>query len=152
MAWSRTAYRLTFPDHGRRHRHASGDQPPPRATRPRPISVRLELDGGTATVYIAGELDLTTTPELARHLEQVQARQPRRLVLDLSEVSFIDVAAARLLSGATGPQPPGATCPQPPVATGPRPAAAPPVLRRASPEARRVLALTGFDSLCEFDD
>jgi anti-anti-sigma factor len=144
MAWSRTAYRLTFPDHDRRHRHASGDRPPPRATRPRPISVRLELDGGTATVYIGGELDLTTTPELARHLEQVQARQPRRLVLDLSEVSFIDVAAARLLSGATGPRPAGAT--------GPRPAAAPPVLRRASPEARRVLALTGFDSLCEFDD
>jgi anti-sigma B factor antagonist len=136
MAWSRTAYRLTFPAHDRRHRHASGDRPPPRAARPRPISVRLELDAGTATVYIAGELDLTTTPELARHLEQVLARQPRRLVLDLSGVSFIDVAAARLLSGATGL----------------RPAAAPPVLRRASPEARRVLALTGFDSLCEFDD
>jgi STAS domain len=152
MAWSRTAYRLTFPAHDRRHRHASGDRPPPRAARPRPISVRLELDAGTATVYIAGELDLTTTPELARHLEHVLARQPRRLVLDLSGVSFIDVAAARLLSGATGPRPAGATGPRPPGATGPRPAAAPPVLRRASPEARRVLALTGFDSLCEFDD
>ena len=136
MAWSRTAYRLALPDNDRRHRHASGDRPPPRATRPRPISVRLEVEGGTATVYIAGELDLTTTPELARHLEQVLARQPRRLVLDLSGVSFVDVAAARLLSGAAGPG----------LAAGPR------VLRRASPEARRVLALTGFDSLCEFDD
>src|SRR5579859_1261040 len=104
MVWSRTAYRITCPEPDRRHRHASGDHPPPRATRPRPISVRLELDGGTATVYIAGELDLTTTPELARHLEQVLARQPRRLVLDLSGVSFVDVAAARLLSGATGPR------------------------------------------------
>lgn len=108
MAWSRTAYRL----------------------------VHQDLRDGTATLVLAGELDLTAVPALARHLEQALAQRPRRLVLDLTQVTVLDVAAARLLAGATRPQP----------ATGP------PVLRRAGPEARRILALTGLDALCEFDD
>jgi anti-sigma B factor antagonist len=108
MAWSHTAYRL----------------------------VHTELLDGTATVTFAGELDLTVVPALARDLEQVLAQQPRRLVLDLTRVTFVDVAAARLLAGSTRP----------------RPAAGRPVLRRAGPEARRILALTGLDALCEFDD
>ena len=108
MAWSRTPYRL----------------------------VQHELVDGTATLAWAGELDLTAVPALAKHLEQALAGQPRRLVLDLTRVTFADVAAARLLAGATRGQP----------------AAGPPVLRRAGPEVRRILALTGLDSLCEFDD
>jgi anti-sigma B factor antagonist len=108
MAWSRSAYRL----------------------------VHAELLDGTATVVLAGELDLTTVPALTRDLEQVLARQPQRLVLDLTRVTFVDVAAARLLTGATRPPP----------------AAGRPVLRRAGPEARRILALTGLDALCDFDD
>ncbi|HEY0718173.1 MAG TPA: STAS domain-containing protein [Streptosporangiaceae bacterium] len=132
MAWSQTAYRLADLDRDHRHRH--GDRPPPRATRAR-ISVRPQLADGTATVVVAGELDLTTTPVLARHLDQIMARQPRRLVIDLAQVSFIDVAAARLISGATRSLP----------------SAGPPVLRKPSPEARRVLALTGFGALCDFE-
>ncbi|HEY2238138.1 MAG TPA: STAS domain-containing protein [Streptosporangiaceae bacterium] len=108
MAWSRTAYRL----------------------------VHQDLRDGTATLAFAGELDLTVVPALAQQLEQALAQQPRRLVLDLTEVTFVDVAAARLLAEATRLQP----------------AAGPPVLRRPGPEARRILALTGFDALCEFDD
>jgi len=108
MAWSRTAYRL----------------------------VHQDLRDGTATLVFAGELDLSAAPALARHLEQTVAQQPARLVLDLTQVTFVDVAAARLLAGATRLQP----------------AAGPPVLRRAAPEARRILALTGLDALCEFDD
>ena len=108
MAWSRTAYRL----------------------------VQQDLRDGTATLAFAGDLDLTTAPALTRHLEQAVAQQPRRLVLDLTQVTFVDVAAARLLAGATRAQP----------------AAGPPVLRQAGPEARRILALTGLDSLCEFGD
>ena len=131
MAWSRIAYRLVDLDRDRRHRH--GDRPPPRAPR---LSVRQELADGTATMVITGELDLTTIPVLTWYLEQLLARSPRRLVFDLTAVTFIDVAAARLLAGTTRPQP----------------AAGPPVLRRAGPETRRVLALTGLDALCQFDD
>ena len=108
MAWSRTTYQL----------------------------IHQELPDGTTILVLAGDLDLTTVPALTWDLEQALARPPRRLVLDLARVTFVDVAAARLLAGS------------------PRslPAAGPPVLRRASPEARRVLALTGLDSLCVFDD
>jgi anti-sigma B factor antagonist len=108
MAWSRSAYRL----------------------------VHQDLLDGTATLVFAGELDLNAVPALTRDLAQALAGQPRQLVLDLTRVTFVDVAAARLLAGATRPEP----------------AAGPPVLRRAGPEARRILALTGLDALCEFDD
>ena len=134
MAWSRTAYRFVHQDRDHRHRHA--DRPPPRGGRGRQLSVRQELTEGTATVVITGELDLTTTPALARHLEQILAQGPRRLVIDLTHVTFIDVAAARLISGATGL----------------RPGTGRPVLRRPSPEARRVLELTGLDALCELEE
>jgi anti-sigma B factor antagonist len=108
MAWSRTTYRL----------------------------VQQTMLDGTATLVLAGELDLNSVPALAGDLDRVLARRPRRLVLDLTRVTFVDVAAARLLAGATRSQP----------------AAGPPVLRCPVPEARRILALTGLDALCEFDD
>jgi anti-anti-sigma factor len=134
MAWSRTAYRSVHRDRDHRHRHA--DRPPRRAARGRPLSVRHELAGGTATVVITGELDLTTTPVLVQHLEQILAQGSRRLVIDLAQVTFIDVAAARLISGATGP----------------RPGTGRPILRRPSPEARRVLELTGLVALCDLEE
>jgi len=108
MAWSRTTYQL----------------------------VQQELPDGTTVLLLAGDLDLTTVPALTWDLEQALARPPRRLVLDLARVTFVDVAAARVLAGSTRQQS----------------AAGPPVLRWASPEARRILALTGLDALCEFDD
>jgi anti-anti-sigma factor len=131
MAWSRTAYRLVDLDRDRRHRH--GDRPPPRAPR---LSVRQELADGTATMVITGELDLTTIPVLTWHLEQLLARSPRRLVFDLTAVTFIDVAAARLISGATRSLP----------------GAGPPVVRRPGPAARRVLELTGLGALCDLEE
>src|ERR1700760_4607210 len=100
MAWSRTAYRLP-------HQHLRGRAPPPE---------------------VAGDLDLTTAPALTRHLEQAVAQQPRRLVLDLTQVTFVDVAAARLLAGANRLPPPG-----PPRA---RPAGAPPGRSGAPPHSR----------------
>lgn len=42
-------------------------------------------------IRAAGELDLTTVPHLARELRTVGARsEPPRLVVDLTEVSFMD--------------------------------------------------------------
>ena len=68
---------------------------------PRPWSVPMELlvnskewptevDGTTATVAIAGELDLATAPPLRDHLSHLYASGVRNFVLDCSEVSFID--------------------------------------------------------------
>jgi anti-anti-sigma factor len=134
MAWSSTAHQFAELEHDRRHRH--GDRPPPRAARPPRLSVRSELAGGTATLVITGELDLITVTALAWQLDQVLAQAPARLVFDLTRVAFVDVAAARLISGATRTLP----------------AAGRPVLRQASPETRRVLELTGFARLCEFEE
>jgi len=134
MAWSSTAHQFAELEHDRRHRH--GDRPPPRAARPPRLSVRSELAGGTATLVITGELDLITIPALAWQLDQVLAQSPDRVVFDLTRVAFVDVAAARLISGATRALP----------------RAGRPVLRRPSPEARRVLELTGLAQLCEFEE
>jgi anti-anti-sigma factor len=134
MVRSSAANRLAELDRDRRHRQ--GDRPPPRAARPPRLSVRPELAGGTATLVISGELDLITIPALAWQLDQVLAQSPTRVVFDLTRVAFVDVAAARLLSGATQTLP----------------GAGRPVLRRPSLEARRVLELTGLARLCEFEE
>lgn len=134
MAWSPTTHRFAKLDRDRRHRY--GDRPPPRAARPPRLSIHPELADGTATLVISGELDLITIPALAWQLDQVLAQSPARLVFDLTRVAFVDVAAARLISGATQTLP----------------SAGRPVLRRPSLEARRVLELTGFARLCEFEE
>jgi anti-anti-sigma factor len=131
MGWSHS-YRIVHRFHDRRHRR--GD----RALRPahiRHLSLRPGLIAGSVTVVISGELDLLSTPSLAEHLDQILASSPRHLVFDLSRVSFIDCAAARLIAG-TETSLPGDQRP---------------VLRRAAPEVRRVLALTGLDARCELD-
>lgn len=138
MASSCTHYGLVDAERDRRHRY--GDRPPPRVTRNPHVSIRPELAGGTATLVITGELDLISVPELTWHLEQLLAQLPTgapgRLVFDLTAVPFIDVATARLISEATRS----------------RPAVGPPVIRRPGPGVRRVLALTGFDALCVFEE
>jgi anti-anti-sigma factor len=138
MASSCTHYGLVDLERDRRHRY--GDRPPRRVTRNPHVSIRPELAGGTATLVITGELDLISVPELTWHLEQLLAQLPTgapgRLVFDLTAVPFIDVATARLISEATQS----------------RPAAGPPVIRRPGPAVRRVLALTGFDALCVFEE
>ena len=138
MASSFTHYGLVDLERGRRHR--SGDRPPRRVTRNPHVSIRPELAGPVATLVITGELDLISVPELTWHLGQLLAQLPAgapgRLVFDLTGVPFIDVATARLISEATRT----------------RPDAGPPVIRRPGPGVRRVLALTGFDALCLFEE
>ncbi len=47
-------------------------------------------------VSIAGELDISTVPELAGRGETALALGPRRLVVDVSEVTFADSSAISL--------------------------------------------------------
>jgi anti-anti-sigma factor len=90
---------------------------------------------GTATVVIRGELDPTTTPLLCRHLAQIRRGGPRRLVLDLSGVGYMDCATARLIARTALFLPEGRR----------------PVVQRASPLVLRVLELTGVAAHCEVD-
>ncbi len=93
-----------------------------------PLGIEVTVSAGTATVVLRGELDPATRPVLARRLGQVLADGPQQLVLDLSGVTFIDCASARLITGAGRHLP-----------TGTRP-----VIRFPSLVARRVLTLTGL--------
>jgi anti-anti-sigma factor len=47
-------------------------------------------DARSIVFRASGELDIATVPELRRHLEAALARGLSRLVVDLSEVSFMD--------------------------------------------------------------
>lgn len=48
-------------------------------------------------IAAAGEVDATTAPQLAEALRRVLAEQPSRVVVDLSEVTFMDAAGTTVL-------------------------------------------------------
>jgi anti-sigma B factor antagonist len=55
------------------------------------------LDEGSVLVKAAGELDLHTCSEFQRVLAAARDRRPAQLVVDLSEVTFIDSTALGVL-------------------------------------------------------
>jgi anti-sigma B factor antagonist len=60
------------------------------ATRPAFLLLEQKLEGDAVAVTVSGELDIGTAPVLQRRLEDIQGRGTRRILLDLTEVSFID--------------------------------------------------------------
>jgi anti-sigma B factor antagonist len=134
MAGSRFLYRL--PRQNRERSRRAGHRPRLRTRDARHLSFGMDRATGTVTVVLSGELDLTSAPSLAAHLEQVLAGQPRRLVFDMTRVGFLDCAAARLIAG-TRPSLPDSRRP---------------ILRAPGPEAVRVLDLTGLTADCEIQD
>jgi len=63
-----------------------------------PFSCREEvLDEGGVLVRAAGELDIHTCSEFQNALTAARDRRPTRLVIDLSEVTFIDSTALGVL-------------------------------------------------------
>ena len=103
-----------------------------------PALAELREDDGTVVVRFQGELDLHNAPELRAAFDDALARAPARLVVDLSDVEFLDSTALSALLQARKRQ----------VDRG--------AFRVAAPgaEARRVLRLAGverhldvFDSL-----
>jgi len=65
-----------------------------------PFEVAVAWDGVIVTVTVTGEVDCTTAQALASRLLEVAAAQPERLVLDLDQLFFADVASARALGSA----------------------------------------------------
>jgi anti-sigma B factor antagonist len=96
-----------------------------------PIAVQAAGDSAV-TVTIRGELDLATAPVLSACLERAMARHPRSLVFDLTDVGFLDCAAAHVLIEAAR------TLPGSP----------PPVLRHPVFAVRRMLSVSGLDAGC----
>lgn len=64
------------------------------------ITVHCDDVSRSATVAVAGELDLATADELAAALEQ-QIRRGRRYVrIEMSQLTFLDATALSVLAGA----------------------------------------------------
>jgi anti-sigma B factor antagonist len=55
--------------------------------------LRVSESGDAIVVALTGELDLYNAPALRDALREAAGREPRRLVVDLSEVSFADSTA-----------------------------------------------------------
>ena len=59
--------------------------------------VDVAVDGGTAVVRLAGELDLYNAEQLREGLARALDSKPERLVVDLERVAFIDSTALGVL-------------------------------------------------------
>jgi anti-sigma B factor antagonist len=68
--------------------------------RPATFAAREGDEDGTWILAVAGEIDVATSPELRRELHQLADREPASLVLDLSDVTFIDSSGLGVLVGA----------------------------------------------------
>ena len=64
--------------------------------RPEPV-LGIERTDGAAIVRLTGELDLYNAPQLRETLVALTDERPARLVLDLSDVEFVDSTALGVL-------------------------------------------------------
>jgi anti-sigma B factor antagonist len=106
-----------------------------------PIPGQLEIEtiaGPDSTVLtVRGELDLTSAPAFERELRAVEATNPRRLVIDLSGLEFMDSTGLRaLLLARERAQADGHEL----------------ALRRGPRQVQRVLELTKTAEAFEFED
>jgi anti-sigma B factor antagonist len=60
-------------------------------------SVAVRRSGGVAVAHLRGDYDLANASALRMHLVDVLRQRPTGLVIDLSEVSFCDLACIRTL-------------------------------------------------------
>jgi anti-sigma B factor antagonist len=64
------------------------------------LGLKAEADAGTATLAVAGELDLYTSTMLRDALRRLERTHPSLLVVDLRELTHIDATGLRLLASA----------------------------------------------------
>lgn len=58
-----------------------------------PFDAHLQFEDGCAVVAVRGELDFATAPDLAERLAEAVAADPKSVVVDLTETSFLDCFA-----------------------------------------------------------
>ncbi len=91
----------------------------------------IVADGEDAVIVAHGEVDIATAATLGAAIDEGLATRPARLVLDASDVTFLDSTGLSTLVRAYRALPAG--CPM--------------VLRRPSPRVAKVLGMTGVDTL-----
>ena len=62
-----------------------------------PVKSVDRRNGGAVVVHLAGELDLYNAPDVRSALLELASEQPPRLVIDLSDVDFVDSTALGVL-------------------------------------------------------
>jgi anti-anti-sigma factor len=99
---------------------------------PQPVFEAV-VTGETVIVVLRGELDVTSERFLYGRLSRIGEMRPRRLVFEMSQVTYLDCASARLIVGTGDWLPVGVK----------------PVVSRPSPIVRRVLLASGIGAFCE---
>ena len=64
------------------------------------VAVTEELGGGTAVVAVSGEVDFATTPALEQALLGVADERTLKLIVDLTDCSFLDCSGLGVLIAA----------------------------------------------------
>ena len=101
------------------------------------FSMRSSRDGDRHTIALRGELDIASAGEVEQELMRVEATDATAIVLDLTELSFIDSTGVRMLLMADA-RSRGDSCRL--------------TLRRPPAAVVRVLSLAGVDERLPFDD
>jgi anti-anti-sigma factor len=65
-------------------------------SRPEPIA-SVTQSGTTCTVEVRGEIDMSTADDLRTAIEDALGHRPETLVVDLSDVAFVDSTGVRVL-------------------------------------------------------
>ena len=99
------------------------------------LTVRDRWNGAEATVTVQGEIDATAAAALSGQLDEVAARNPQRLVIDLAGVGFLDSAGLRAFARVRGKLP--EDCPV--------------IIRSALPRLRQVFEITGLSTAFVFE-
>lgn len=66
----------------------------------RPLEVKTEELNGGIHVRLTGELDISSAAQAEEELRRVEEQQPSVLVLDLSDLAFMDSTGLRLVVSA----------------------------------------------------
>jgi anti-sigma B factor antagonist len=100
------------------------------------LSINRRDEAGGVVLALSGELDVVSAPELALCLNELLAESHERVVLDLSELAFVDSAGISVLIKAR----------QDAESNGPTL-----VLARPTEQVHRVFALVGLAGWLTFD-
>lgn len=61
------------------------------------LGIEVSSDGGTIVIALRGELDLASAPIFSARFEQAAADGPVAIVVDLSELEFVDSTGLRCI-------------------------------------------------------
>lgn len=64
------------------------------------LQINVEERNGLSTLSLRGELDIATSEKLARSLSDIEGKEPRIIVFDLTDLDFIDSSGLRIIVAA----------------------------------------------------